>query len=160
MTSVSMRATSAVASIRSAARARAGVVEPECVADQEAGIEIWASDAAVAATAAQQRRAVRPVDAPTRKWHASTNARPPDKRVLRGEKRCLVVGHQRIDDLVQPDAVDHLGQLVERQVDAMVGDAPLRKIVGADALGAVAAADLAAPVGSPFGIAATGSSAS
>src|SRR5437868_12637783 len=36
----------------------------------------------------------------------------------------------------------------------MVGDAPLRKIVGTDAFGAVAGADLAAPFGGALGIAA------
>ena len=44
------------------------------------------------------------------------------------------------------------GKLVERQIDAVVGDAPLREIIGADALGAVARADLAAPFGRALGI--------
>ena len=37
-------------------------------------------------------------------------------------------------------AVHDVVELVEREIDAMIGDAPLRKIVGADALGAVARA--------------------
>ena len=61
-------------------------------------------------------------------------------------------GGQRLDDLVERLAVEHLVELVERQVDAVVGDPPLRKIVGADALGAVAGADLPAPRGRAFRI--------
>ena len=49
-------------------------------------------------------------------------------------------------------AFDHLRQLVEREIDAVIADAALRKIVGADALGAVARADLAAPVGRALGV--------
>ncbi len=51
----------------------------------------------------------------------------------------LMLGDQRVDDLAQRLALHHLGQIVERQIDAVVGDAALREIVGADALGAVAA---------------------
>src|SRR5260370_29052843 len=58
-----------------------------------------------------------------------------------------VGGGERVDDLVERFARHHLVDLVERQVDAVVGDATLREIVGADALGAVAAADLALPIG-------------
>ena len=61
-----------------------------------------------------------------------------------GEPGRLVLGDQRLDDLVERLARDHLVELVEGQVDAVVGDAVLREIVGADALGAVAGADLAA----------------
>src|SRR5262245_33957265 len=48
---------------------------------------------------------------------------------------------ERIDELVQV-AVHHIRQLVEREVDAMVRDASLRKVVGADALRTVAASHL------------------
>ena len=48
--------------------------------------------------------------------------------------RRLVIGDQRLDQLVQRFAGDHLVELVERQVDAVVGDPALREIVGADAL--------------------------
>ena len=58
-----------------------------------------------------------------------------------GQQLRLVVGDQRLDDLVEL-AHHHPVELVERQVDAVVGDPPLRKIVGADALRAVARADL------------------
>ena len=58
-----------------------------------------------------------------------------------------------IDQFVERFAGNDLRQLVERQVDAVVGDAALREIVGADAFRAVAGADLAAPVGGALGVA-------
>src|SRR5262245_16770894 len=64
----------------------------------------------------------------------------------------LMLGHQRVDDLAQRLALDDLRQLVERKIDAMIADPSLRKIVGADALGAVSGSDLAAPLGSAFGV--------
>ena len=45
-------------------------------------------------------------------------------------------------------AFHHLIQLMERQSDAMVGDAVLRKIVRANFLGAIPGFDLAAALGS------------
>src|SRR5262245_5636906 len=53
-----------------------------------------------------------------------------------GQQPRLVIGDQRVDDLVEL-AQHHAIELVERQVDAVIGDAPLREIVGADALGTV-----------------------
>src|SRR6478609_5532394 len=50
---------------------------------------------------------------------------------------------QRGDDLLEI-ALHDRRQVVERQPDAMVGHAVLREIVGADALTAIARADLAA----------------
>src|SRR5215813_2423513 len=44
-------------------------------------------------------------------------------------------------------ASDHLRQLVEREIDAMVAHAPLGKIIGADALRAVTGADLPSTFG-------------
>ena len=55
----------------------------------------------------------------------------------------LMIGDERVDQLVERRALEHRVELVQRQVDAMIGDAPLRKVVGADALRAVARADLA-----------------
>src|SRR4029453_13335947 len=57
---------------------------------------------------------------------------------FRGQEFGLVLGHERVDDLAQRLALDDLRQLVEGEVDAVVAHAPLRKIVGADALGAIA----------------------
>lgn len=39
-------------------------------------------------------------------------------------------------------ALDDLGEVVEGEVDAVIGDAILREVVGADALAAVAGTDL------------------
>ncbi len=50
----------------------------------------------------------------------------------------LVVGDQRVDQLVERRTLQHRIELVQRHVDAMVGDAPLREVVGADALRAIA----------------------
>src|SRR5215472_6077960 len=59
-------------------------------------------------------------------------------RELLGRLRRL----QRADELVEVAVEDRL-QPVERQADAVVGDAALREVVGADAVAAVAAADQA-----------------
>ena len=45
----------------------------------------------------------------------------------------LVIGNQRVNEFVH-FALHHPIELVERQIDTMVGDAALRKIIGADAL--------------------------
>ena len=58
----------------------------------------------------------------------------------------LEVRYQRVDEGSQ-FAVHHFGELVQREADAMVGDAVLREIVGANFLGAVARLDLAQALG-------------
>jgi len=73
-------------------------------------------------------------------------AKPSRPRAVIRQQRGLMLGHQRVDDLAQRLALDHLRQLVEREIDAVVGNAALREIIGADALGAVARADLPAPL--------------
>src|SRR5476651_476338 len=65
-------------------------------------------------------------------------------RCLGRKQSGLMLGHQCIDDLVERFALDDLRQFVEREVDAVIAHAPLRKIVGADAFGTIARADLAA----------------
>src|SRR5262249_59414504 len=77
---------------------------------------------------------------------ASVGAASGGRALCRQQFR-LVLGHERVDDLAQRLAFDHLRQLVKREIDAVVAHAPLRKIISADALGAVARADLAAPLG-------------
>jgi hypothetical protein len=57
---------------------------------------------------------------------------------------------QRDDDLVD-SPLQHMRQVVEREADAVIGHPVLRKVVGADALGTVAGADLAAALGGVFG---------
>src|SRR5262245_60046964 len=56
----------------------------------------------------------------------------------------LMVGDQAVDERREL-AVDDTIEIVQRQVDAMVGHAPLWEVVGADALGAVTRTDHAAP---------------
>ena len=48
--------------------------------------------------------------------------------------------NQRLDDCIHR-ALQHFIQFVQRQVDPVISDTPLRKIIGADALGPVAGAD-------------------
>ena len=71
--------------------------------------------------------------------------------LLRRQPRRLVLGGQRVDDLVEVALHDPV-DIVEREVDAVVGDPALREIVGADALAAVAGADLALAVGGAGGV--------
>src|SRR5260221_14330023 len=59
------------------------------------------------------------------------------------EPRRAIFGEQGLDDLVEGFPAHHLVDLVEREVDAVVAHSPLREIIGADALRAVAGADLA-----------------
>ena len=61
-------------------------------------------------------------------------------RIDRVQQLGLVLGDQRVGQL-EEIAVHDRRDLVEREIDAVIGDAALRKVVGADALGAVAAAD-------------------
>ena len=111
-----------------------GVVEAERVADEQARVELGR----IQARPGERRRPAR--GAPARR---SCPARAATASGAFGRQQLgLVLGDQRVDDLVQRLALHHLGQIVERQVDAVVGDAALREIVGADALGAVARADL------------------
>ena len=63
--------------------------------------------------------------------------------------RCLV-GLQRRDHITQI-AFHDAQQLVQREVDAVVGEPPLREVVGADAVAAVAGADQAFALGGVFG---------
>src|SRR5207344_3160230 len=69
------------------------------------------------------------------------------RRALRSELGGLMFGRQRVDQFAQRFARDDLRQLVERQVDAVIGDAALREVIGADALAAVAGADLFLAIG-------------
>src|SRR5436305_744287 len=53
---------------------------------------------------------------------------------------------QRIYQFAQRLASHYLRQLVKREIDAMIGDAALREIIGADALGTISGADLLAAI--------------
>src|SRR4029453_19451721 len=61
------------------------------------------------------------------------------------ELLALVPGGERVDDLVEV-ALDHRGQLVQGEPDAVIRHAPLREVVGADPLAPLAGSDLAAAV--------------
>jgi hypothetical protein len=60
-------------------------------------------------------------------------------------------GHLQGVHHVAQVAFHHLQQLVEREVDAVIGEAALRKVVGADAVAAVAATDQALAGGGLLG---------
>ena len=55
--------------------------------------------------------------------------------------RCFLSNSRSACDQLAKFAGDDGVELVQRQVDAVVGDAVLREVVGADALAAVAGAD-------------------
>ena len=61
-----------------------------------------------------------------------------------GELAGPLVGGQRVDDVVEV-AGEHVGQPVDREADAVVGDPVLLEVVGPDLLAAAAAADLGPP---------------
>src|SRR5918996_3342485 len=61
----------------------------------------------------------------------------------------LSLGLQRRDQLLEP-AVQHVGQIVRRIADPVIGDAILREVVGADFGGPVARAHLRAPLPGPL----------
>ena len=65
------------------------------------------------------------------------------REAQRAELIGLVLVRERPDHVVEL-AVDDVVELVEREVDAVIGEPALREVVGADALGAVAGADQAA----------------
>src|SRR6185295_5478251 len=61
--------------------------------------------------------------------------------LLRRELLGLIFLRQGPDELIEA-AIDDVRQTVDRQLDAMIGDAPLRKIVGTDPFAAIAGTDL------------------
>src|SRR5258705_143406 len=63
-----------------------------------------------------------------------------------GELLGLVLGGERAGQVGKVAVHDRV-DLVQREVDAVVGHASLREVVGADAVGAIAAADEALPLG-------------
>ena len=69
----------------------------------------------------------------------------------RGKLLGLMFGHQRVAQFADV-AVHDVVHLVQGEVDAVVGDAALREIIGANALAAVDRADLAGPVRRSVGL--------
>src|SRR6056297_2357562 len=64
-----------------------------------------------------------------------------------------MLGDERIKDIAERLTGEDFGQLVEREADAVIGDAPLREIVGADTLRTITGTDLGAPIRRPLGFA-------
>jgi hypothetical protein len=58
---------------------------------------------------------------------------------------CLKMGNERQDNFIKGSG-KYLIQFVDSQVDTMVGDSPLGKVIGPDPFTAVTAADLALAV--------------
>ena len=58
-----------------------------------------------------------------------------------GEAFRFILGRKRVDQFAQPRAFEHFIELVQRQVNAVVGDPALGEIIGADAFRTVARAD-------------------
>src|SRR2546421_6834509 len=75
----------------------------------------------------------------------------PESTLKRRQLIFEVAGHQRLDQGIEI-AVDHIRKIVEREFDAVISDAVLRKVVGADALVAFAGADLRLALRGVFGI--------
>ena len=63
----------------------------------------------------------------------------------------LNVGEQWLEHQLEV-ALEHVLEAVDRQTDAVVGDAALREVVGSDLLRPVAGPDLAASIRCPFGV--------
>src|SRR4051812_39999240 len=80
----------------------------------------------------------------------STASRTGTPATSAAELAALLVGGQRVGEGVQP-ALEHRVEVVLRELDAVVGDAALAEVVGADLLRAVARADLRAAVGGELG---------
>ncbi len=60
--------------------------------------------------------------------------------------------HQGQDQFLQSRPLNDLVKLVKREIDAVIGNPPLRKIIGADALGTVTGTHLSLALGRTLGI--------
>src|SRR5580693_2930004 len=86
---------------------------------------------------------------------ASATSRPhvPSASFNSSQPCSLILGQNCVDDLVQRLPAHHLVYFIEGEIDAVVGNSPLREIIGADPLRPVAAADLALPLGGACAVA-------
>src|SRR5262249_31381059 len=122
-------------------------IEAQRVTEDDAGIEPGHIKTTLAKLARQL--ALGGVDRATGVYVSVHHGEPDSSRGRRLSRQQfgLVLGHQRVDDLAEGVTFDHLRQLVECEIDAMVTHAPLGKIIGAYALGAVTGADLPSTFG-------------
>src|SRR5262249_620594 len=125
-------------------------IEAQRVTEDDAGIEPGRIETTLAKLARQL--ALGGVDRATGVYVSVRHGEPQNGGSSRGRRLSrqqfgLMLCHQRVDDLAEGVAFDHLRQLVEREIDAMVAHAPLGKIIGADALRAVTGADLPSSFG-------------
>src|SRR5262245_46165911 len=72
--------------------------------------------------------------------------------VAAGEQLGMMLRDQRLDQLLERRPLHHQLELVEREIDAVVGHPPLWEIIGPDALRAIARADLTTTNCRSFGI--------
>ena len=70
-----------------------------------------------------------------------TLATPPLRERFPWSRTQFFFGDERFDNLGQAGPLEHLVELVKRQIDAVVGHPPLWEIVGPDPLRAVARTD-------------------
>src|SRR3984893_10315272 len=88
-------------------------------------------------------RAARIADSSARKSQDAASSCP---AFGRREQICLMLGDEGIDHFIQRFAGHDLVELVESQMDPVVGEPPLREIISADSFGAIAGTDLGTPV--------------
>src|SRR3990170_8285116 len=81
-----------------------------------------------------------------------SSRRVSDIRGFSGQEFRLVLRHQRQDQFLQSRPFHDLVELIKGKIDTVVGDPPLRKIIGADALGAVTGPYLSLALGGTLGI--------
>lgn len=86
-----------------------------------------------------------------KRLRAGASLKCPGSSLERGEPALNVIGNQRLDQTVEV-AVHDGRKVVDTQLDAVVGDAVLREVVGANFLVAFAGADLGAALGGVLGV--------
>ena len=149
------RAGTAAARARPAARPgrgnrgdrRGGELGARVQVEGRSGRRPAARRAATRLPAARSRSRPPPARRPPRASSAGTvrSAATPDHGTLSASFWLTSQLPQRVDQLVEI-ALEHGGQPVQGEVDPVIGDPALGKVVGADPLAALAGADLAPPV--------------
>src|ERR1051325_716225 len=92
------------------------------------------------------------ISARARRATASSSASPMACAARSGTETLLLTGEpQRVDQVVEV-AVQHLGQVVHRVVNAVIGNAILRKVIRPDLGRAIARADLGASLAGAGGL--------